>query len=302
MDTIREGARQPNGAGPVTKAVMRSRHAAYVLRQNPMALLGTLVVIGFLLVAIIGPLITPYSPFDPIPGQKQKAPSLEHPFGTDNLSRDVFSRVIIGSRDVIGLAGLGTVLAVALGTALGLIVGYQGGWLDDVMMRILDSMLALPATLLALLLVGAVGASRESVLIVMIIVYVPIVARVVRSVVLDTKTKGFVDAARLRGEHYLYIMFRELLPSVWPTLAVEASLRFAYGIFLVASLGFLGIGVQPPSPDWGLQVAMARNYWSTAWWMLFFPCAAIATLVVGVNLMADGLKQIFRMPDVPEPR
>jgi peptide/nickel transport system permease protein len=290
-----------SGSLPSAGAKARARlvQAARVLRKNPTALIGTVIVLAFLLLAIFGPLLAPYSPFDPFPGLKQKPPSWQHPFGTDNLSRDVFSRVIIGARDVISLAGFGTLAAVTLGTLLGLVVGYNGGWLDDVVMRILDSLLALPATLLALLLVGAVGASRESVLIVITVVYIPIVARVVRSVVLDVKTKGFVEAAKLRGEHYFYVLFREIFPSVLPTLAVEASLRFAYAIFLVASLGFLGIGVQPPSPDWGLQVAMARNYWSSAWWMLFFPCAAIATLVVGVNLMADGLKQIFQVPDSP---
>src|SRR5450432_2478523 len=273
-----------------------------VLRKNPMALVGTLIVILFLFLAIGGPWIAPYSPFDPFPGQKQQPPSVEHPFGTDNLSRDVLSRVIIGSGDLIELAGLGTVLAVALGASLGLAIGYQGGWIDAVLMRVFDSLLSLPATLLALLLVGSVGATQESVLIVIVVVYIPIVTRVVRSVVLDVKTKSFVEAAKMRGENYFYILFREIMPSVLPTLVVEASLRFAYAIFLVASLGFLGIGVQPPSPDWGLHVATARNYWSTSWWMLFFPGAAIAILVIGVNLMSDGLKQIFQVPDLQEQR
>ena len=244
--------------------------------------------------AIFGPLVAPYSPYDPIAGQKLQAPSLAHPFGTDNLSRDIFSRVIIGSRDIMSLAGLGTLVAVGLGTALGLIIGYQGGVIDDIALRVFDSLLALPAALLALLLVGAVGPSRESVLLVVIVVYIPIVARVVRSATLDVKSKGFIEAAQTRGEYYGYILFRELLPSVLPALVVEASLRFAYAIFLVATLGFLGIGVQPPSPDWGLQVAAAQNYWSSGWWMLFFPCAAIATLIVGANLMADGLRQILQ--------
>ncbi len=265
-----------------------------ILRKNPLALAGTLIVLLFLLMALAGPLIAPYSPVDPIPNAKQQPPSTAHPFGTDNLSRDVLSRVIIGSRDIISLAGFGTLLAVCIGTALGLIIGYRGGWLDDVMMRLFDSLLALPATLLALLLVGSIGPSRESILLVIAIVYTPIVARVVRSVVLDVKTKGFIEAAQVRGERYLYILGRELLPSVLPALVVEASLRFAYAIFLVATLGFLGIGVQPPAPDWGLQVAAAKNYWSSAWWMLFFPCAAIATLIVGVNLMSDGLRQILQ--------
>ena len=272
----------------------RWRAIWYILRHSPLALAGTLIVALFLLMALIGPLVAPYSPVDAT-GGKQEAPSLAHLFGTDNLSRDVFSRIIIGSRDIISLAGFGTLAAVTIGTALGLIVAYQGGWLDDLFNRLFDSLLALPATLLALLLVGAVGPSRESVLIVIVVVYVPIVARVVRSVVLDVKTRGFVEAAKMRGENYLYILTREILPNVLPALVVEASLRFAYAIFLVATLGFLGIGVQPPSPDWGLQVAAAENYWSSAWWMLAFPCAAIAILIVGVNLMSDGLRQILQV-------
>ena len=304
MTDTQHGAGPTPGSFPslLKKFGARLRRSFAVLRKNPMALLGTLIVFMFLLIAIAGPWIAPYSAFDPFPGQKQQPPSMEHPFGTDNLSRDVFSRVIIGSRDLIALAGLGTLLAVSMGTTLGLAIGYQGGWIDAILMRVFDSLLALPATLLALLLVGSVGASRESVLLVIVVVYIPIVTRVVRSVVLDVKTKSFVEAAKMRGEKYLYILFREIMPSVLPTLVVEASLRFAYAIFLVASLGFLGIGVQPPSPDWGLQVAVARNYWSTAWWMLFFPCAAIATLVVGVNLMSDGLKQLFQVPDLQEQR
>lgn len=272
----------------------RLRSSWQVLRRNPLALVGAVIVLIFLIMAVAGPLVAPYSPVDPVPDARQQPPSMAHLFGTDNLSRDVFSRVIIGSSDIISVAGIGTALAVAIGTALGLIVGYQGGWLDDVFMRLFDSLLALPATLLALLLIGAVGPSRGSILIVIVIVYIPIVARVVRSVVLDVKTKGFVEAAQTRGENYLYILTRELLPSVLPALVVEASLRFAYAIFLVATLGFLGIGVQPPSPDWGLQVAQAKDYGTSAWWMLFFPCAAIATLIVGVNLLSDGLRQVFQ--------
>jgi len=279
---------------PFTFNTGRLRSSWRILRQNPLALFGTVIVVAFIAIAIFGPLVAPYDPFAPVPGERQQPPSLAHPFGTDNLSRDVFSRVIIGSRDIISLAGLGTLVAVALGTTLGMIVAYQGGWLDDAFMRLFDSLLALPAMLLALLLVGSVGPTRESILLVIVIVYIPIVARVVRSVVLDVKTKGFVEAAQTRGENYIYILTRELLPSVLPALVVEASLRFAYAIFLVATLGFLGIGVQPPSPDWGLQVAQAKDYGTSAWWMLFFPCAAIATLVVGVNLMSDGLRQIFQ--------
>lgn len=263
------------------------------LGHNFLASLGTVIVAVFLLMAAIGPLLTYYT-YDQQTDDLKQAPSLQHIFGTDNLGRDVFSRVVAGSRDIISLAGVGTVIAVILGTLIGLVVSYEGGWLDEIVMRLFDSVLSLPAGMLALLVLGAVGPSRESILLVIIIVYIPIVARVVRSVVLDIKTRAFVEAARLRGEGRVYILSREILPNVMPALIVEASLRFSYAIFLVATLGFLGVGVQPPSPDWGLMAAQSRGYAFTAPWMLFFPCAAVAVLIVGVNLMSDGLKRIFQ--------
>ena len=189
------------------------------------------------------------------------------------------------------LAGFGTVLAVETGTLFGLLTGYQGGWFDEITMRTFDSLLALPALLLALLLLGTVGNSRYSVLIVIVVVYTPIVARVARSVVLSVREKAFVEAAQIQGESSTRIMFREILPSVMPALTVEGALRFSYAIFLVASLGFLGVGVQPPSPNWGLMVAEARPHVTQLPWSLFFPAAAIALLVIGVNLMADGIKR-----------
>ena len=161
-------------------------------------------------------------------------------------------------------------------------------------MRLFDGLLAIPALLLALLLLGTLGPSRNSVLLVIVIVYTPIVARVVRSVVLSVKNKGFVEAARLQGESLGRILFREILPSVMPTLAVEYALRFSYAIFLVASLGFLGVGVQPPNPNWGLMVNEARPHVSQLPWALYFPAAAIAIVVIGVNLMADGIKRVLR--------
>lgn len=264
------------------------------LYRSPASAIGTTIVLLFLLIALAGPLISPYSSTDQIAGAARQAPSLDHLFGTDRLGRDVFSRVVIGARDIFALAGVGTLLAVVIGTLTGLLASYAGGWWEEVTFRIFDSFLALPALLLALLLLGTVGPSRNSVLIVLVIVYTPIVARVVRSVVLDVKTKGYIESARMQGEAMSYILFREILPAVLPALAVEAALRFSYAIFLVASLGFLGVGVQPPSPDWGLMVKEARNYLSLTPWALYFPAAAISLLVVGVNLMADGLKRALQ--------
>lgn len=261
------------------------------LYARPASAVGATIVAIFLIAALFGPLIAPYGVNEQIVADARQAPSAAHWFGTDSLGRDVFSRVVLGARDIVALAGLGTALAVVIGTAFGLISGYRGGMFDEVVMRFFDSLLAMPALLLALLLLGTLGRSRNSVLIVIVVVYTPIVARVVRSVVLSVKTKGYVEAARVQGAPLTRLLLREILPSTLPALAVESALRFSYAIFLVASLGFLGVGVQPPSPDWGLMVKEARNFVGQIPWAMYFPAAAIAIVVVGANLLADGLKR-----------
>jgi peptide/nickel transport system permease protein len=266
------------------------------LLRRPIPAAGTIVFTIFILLAIVGPLIVPYGLNEQIATDARQPPSARHWFGTDNLGRDVLSRVILGARDVLSLAGIGTLLAVTLGTSLGLLAGYLGKWLDEILMRFFDSLLALPALLLALLLLGSLGPSPISVLVVIVVVYTPIVTRVVRSVVLAVKSKGFVEAARVRGESLGYILFREIFPSTLPTLAVEGALRFSYAIFLVASLGFLGVGVAPPSANWGLMVQEAQTNVTQTPWALYFPAAAIAIVVVGINLLADGLRQILQVP------
>jgi peptide/nickel transport system permease protein len=278
------------GAAPVREQRFLSQ-----LFRRPAHALGTLFFLLFLLIAVLGPLLAPYGENEQIVEDARQAPSSVHWFGVDHLGRDVFSRVVLGTRDIFILAGTGTLLAVVLGTSLGLLSGYRGGWFDELLMRFFDSVLALPALLLALLLLGTLGPSRESVLLVIVVVYIPIVARVVRSVVLSVKTRSYIEAARLQGESSARILFREILPAVLPALAVEAALRFSYAIFLASSLGFLGVGVQPPSPDWGLMVNEARASVSQTPWALYFPAGAISLLVISVNLMADGLKNAFQV-------
>lgn len=256
--------------------------------------LGTTIFLLFVIIALVAPLLAPYGLNEQIYSDARQAPSAAHWFGTDHLGRDVFSRVLLGAGDIFTLAGLGTLMAVVSGTTFGLLSGYWGHLFDEILMRLFDGLLAIPALLLALLLLGTMGPSKNSVLLVIVIVYTPIVARVVRSVVLSVKNKGFVEAARLQGESLGRILFREILPSVMPTLAVESALRFSYAIFLVASLGFLGVGVQPPNPNWGLMVNEARPHVSQLPWALYFPAAAIAIVVIGVNLMADGIKRVLR--------
>jgi len=243
--------------------------------------------------AVIGPLVAPYGFSDQMLSERLQPPSRQHLFGTDQFGRDVFSRVLVGSRDVYIVAGSGTLLAVLLGLTLGLIAGYFGRLVDEILMRLIDVLLAIPPLLLAMIILFTLGPSRSNVILVVGFLYIPMVSRVVRSVVLDLKTRQFVEAAKLRGETSLAIMFREIFPNVLPPLAVEASMRFSYAIFLVASLGFLGLGVQPPSPDWGLMVGEARNYFSQAQWALLGPAGAVAVLVVGVGFMSDGLRRML---------
>lgn len=263
------------------------------LRRYPATAIGATIVGFFLLMAIIGTWVAPYGYADQKLSERLQPPSAQHILGTDQFGRDILSRILIGSRDVFIVAGSGTVLAVLLGLTLGLLAGYYGGLIDDVAMRLVDVLLALPPLLLAMIILGSLGPSRANVVFVVGFLYIPMVARVVRSVVLDLKTRQFVEAARLRGERSAYIMFREILPNVLPPLAVEASMRFSYAIFLVASLGFLGLGVQPPSPDWGLMVGEARTYFQQAGWVLLFPAGAIALLVVGVGFLSDGLRRML---------
>jgi peptide/nickel transport system permease protein len=278
--------------------VKHRRAAAYWrrLRRQPVGLAGTVIFVLFLLIAIFGPLLAPHGYADQDVTARLQSPSAAHLFGTDNFGRDVFSRVLVGTREVFYLGGVGTVFAAVIGTVLGLIAGSAGRWWDEGIMRLLDVLLAFPALLLAMVLLATTGGSNLNLILVITVVYIPLFARIARSMVLDLRTREFVEAARLRGETRSYLLFREMLPNAVPPLIVEASVRFAYSIFLVASLGFLGLGVPPPSPDWGLQVNEARTFFDTAPWMLLFPAGAIALLVIGTSLMADSLRHVFSPP------
>lgn len=266
------------------------------LRRQPAALVGAVIFALFVLVAALGPLMAPYDYAAQDAMQRLQPPSVSHPMGTDNFGRDVFSRVLVGARGVFLLGGAGTILAAIIGTSLGLLAGYAGRIWDETIMRLLDVLLAFPALLLAMVLLATTGPSALNLVLVITVLYLPMFARIARSMVLDLRSREFVEAARLRGETRAYILFREMLPNAVPPLLVEASVRFAYSIFLVASLGFLGLGVQPPSPDWGRQVNEARTFFDSAPWMLLFPAAAISGLVIATSLMADGLRHVFSPP------
>jgi peptide/nickel transport system permease protein len=252
---------------------------------------GALVVVFWVICAIVGAHGLIHDPYAADPLNALLPPSAEHWFGTDSLGRDVFARVIAGARDILTIAPLATLLGTALGTLLGLITGYWRGWVDDTLGRLVDATLALPLVIVALFVLTAVGTSNLAVILVIGLVFTPIVARTVRAATLNEVHLDYVAAARLRGDAALTIMVIEVLPNVTGPVIVEATIRLGYAIFTVATLSFLGFGIQPPSPDWGL--AIAENYpliAGGAWWTVVFDALATASLVVGVNLLADGVR------------
>ncbi len=247
------------------------------------------VLVAYLVAACIGASLVPYAPNVIDVKDLLKPPSWAHPFGTDAYGRDVFSRVIVGTNSILVLSLSSTTVGVGLGTLVGLLSGYRGGYVDEILMRIMDIFMALPALLLALLILTTLGSSKVTLVIGIAIVFIPKSARVVRSAVLSIRGLGFVEAARLRGEKLFYILFRELLANVRDIVSVEFCMRFAYSLLLISSLGFLGLGVQPPTPDWGLMINEGRNLISIAPWVVLFPTLALGILVVAVNAIADAL-------------
>jgi peptide/nickel transport system permease protein len=252
---------------------------------------GAVIVLFWIGCAIFGPALVPYDPFADDLMNSLLPPSSEHWFGTDQLGRDVFSRVIVGARDILTVAPIATVLSTFLGTALGLTMGYFGGIVDEVLSRLVDAVLALPTVIVALLALTALGTSTITVMVVIAFSFAPIIARTVRSAVLTEVGLDYVAAAELRRENTLYILFMEILPNVLPPILVETTVRLGYAIFTVATLSFIGFGIQPPSPDWGLSIS--ANYGMIGggfWWTVLFDSLAIASLVVGINLVADGIE------------
>ena len=278
--------------------VHKARYSLKLVLRTWSGRIGLAIVLLHVILALFGPLMAPYSPTEfqePLAENQLVPPSTKFWFGTDQFARDVFSRVLAGATSIIGLSVAGCALGITLGTIIGMSSGYKGGWVDEFVMRIVDGMYAFPTLLLALLVLTTLGPSKMNIIITIGIVFTPGPARVMRSTMLSLKNMEFVQSARLRDESTPYIIFREILPNVLPVLGVEATVRLSYAILTVASLGFLGMGVQPPSPDWGLTISESRAFLSSAPWVALFPAGAIASLVVGVNLLVDGIRQSSRM-------
>lgn len=280
-------------AASASEAKTARRETLGQLARSKTFLVGNVVVLFWIFWALAGSHLTPYDPLAQT-ADILKGPSGSHWFGTDQFGRDVFSRVLAGASNTLKVAPLATLLGIAGGTTIGLVSGYFLGLVDEVIGRIIDAVLALPLIVIAVTALFALGSSTWTLVAVIGVVFTPVVSRTVRATVLGERQLEYVQAARLRGERAPYVMFAEILPNVMGPIVVEATVRLGYAIFAVAGLTFLGFGVQPPSPDWSLQIAENYTLLSarTYEWTVVFPGAAIASLVVAVNLIADGLQQV----------
>ena len=286
-------------AAPTSPPVGRETRTARserlrLLLRSPRVLIGVLVLAFWVFCALFPGLVAPYDPIFDNQFQTSLHPEWGHIFGTDTNGRDILSRVLAGSRSILLIAPAAVLIGTVLGTSLGLLTGYMRGLVDDGISRVVDAFLALPLIVIAILIVTAIGStSRWVVTLTIGIIFTPIISRTVRAAVLAETELDYVQASRLRGERSGYIMFSEILPNVLPVVVVEFTVRLGYAIFAVASLTFIGFGVSPPSPDWAAQI---NQYWTLIdpyWWMTLFPALAIASLVIAVNLVSDGVREVY---------
>ncbi len=252
-----------------------------------------MLLLGFVFVGIFAPYITPYDAAEMHYENLKEMPSGSFLLGTDRFGRDILSRVILGTRTTLLVASTSTLLALLLGIIFGATSAFFGGRVDNIMMRINDIFMSFPTLIFAMLVIGVLGPSMINGVIAIGIIYAPRVTRVVRAQALNIVHLEYIDAAKVGGESSFYIIFREMLPNIWPTIIVEGSIRLGYAILLTASLGYIGLGPPPPTPDWGLMAYSERGYMFETPWPVFAPCIAIVIAVIGVNLFGEGLKDIL---------
>jgi peptide/nickel transport system permease protein len=265
------------------------------LRRSRTFVAGTVIVSFWILCAFFGPHIAPHDPLATDPLNALAAPSGAHWFGTDRLGRDSFARVMAGGREMLILAPAAALAATVIGTALGLVAGYLRGVVDDVLSRAFEAFLALPVVVFGSALLAALGSSRPAIILAVAVPLSPIVARSVRAAVLAERDLEYIDAAKVRTESTAYIMVCEVLPNIRAVVLVEFVVRLAYAVFAIATLSFIGVGVQPPTPDWGRQIFEHYSLLGGSLlggWAVAFPVVAIATLVVGISLIVDGVTEV----------
>ncbi|UXA11610.1 ABC transporter permease [Mycobacterium sp. SMC-8] len=264
-----------------------------LLARNPVTLICALVLIVVAIVAVAANWIAPYGVNDVDVPNALAPPSGSHWFGTDELGRDVLSRVLVAIQASMRIAVISVVLAMVVGVAVGLIAGYRGGWLDTVLMRVVDVMFAFPVLLLALAVVAILGPGVTTTILAIAIVYTPIFARVSRASTLGVRTEPYVSASKALGTGDVYILRRHILPNIAGPLIVQTSLSLAFAILSEAALSFLGLGIQPPQPSLGRMIFDSQGFVTMAWWMAVFPGAAIFVIVLAFNLFGDGLRDVL---------
>lgn len=259
-------------------------------KRNKLAVAGLAITAGYVLVGLLAPVIAPYDPSAIDVVNQYQAPSLAHPFGTDSFGRDIFSRVIYGTRISLQVATLSISFATVVGVLLGLTAGYYGGKVDELIMRVMDVMFAFPGILLALVIIAILGPGLNKAIAALAIVYTPIMARIARGSALSVREEEYVMAAESYGESTFGIMMRDMLPNMIAAVMVQATISFAFSILAEAGLSFLGLGAQPPTPSWGILISLGQSSVERAPWVSIFPGLAIMTTVMGLNFLGDGLR------------
>jgi peptide/nickel transport system permease protein len=259
-------------------------------KKNKRAMVGFWMVLVFIVVAIFAPLIAPYDPIEQNMQIMLEKPSLKHPFGTDEFGRDLLSRIIYGAQISLAIGTVGVLIAVIFGVALGTIAGYFGGWIDNIIMRIMDIFMAFPSFLLALAIVSVLGPGMVNVMIAIGIFSIPNFSRIARSSVISIKNKEFIEATRAMGGTDTRIIIKHLIPNSISPIIVLSTMRIATAIITAAGLSFLGMGAQPPTPEWGAMLSTGREYLRVAPHVSTIPGLAIMFLVLGFNMLGDGLR------------
>ena len=271
----------------------QTRAALRRLIRQPASAIGAVLLLILIAAAILAPALTPYDPAQMSPREARLAPSWNHPFGTDHFGRDVLARILYGGRVSLRVGLIAVAIGAGIGTLLGATAGYRGGWVDEIISRVLDVMLAFPGILLAIAVVAVLGPDLQNLMIAVGVGTIPGFARLVRGQILTAREFDYVVAARALGCSHVKIVVRHILPNVMAPVIVFATLAIAGAILAGASLNYLGLGAKPPTPEWGLMLAESRDQMRRAWWLPTFPGLAIILTVLAINAVGDGLRDAF---------
>jgi peptide/nickel transport system permease protein len=284
--------RSATSSRPLVRPARRRSAASRVLR-NPLSLAGVILIGGLIILAAIAPMIAPYDPIQTDVSARLAPPSRAHLFGTDQLGRDILSRILYGTRISLRIAILTAVIATLIGAPLGIITGYFRGRLDDLLMRVTDMFMAFPRLILAMAIAAALRPTLENVIIAISLAAWPAYARLARSVALGLREENYVEAARAIGAGAPRLLARHIFPGVLSPLTIQVSLDMGGIILTAAGLGFIGFGAQPPTPEWGVMISEGRNYITQQWWVSTFPGIAISFVVLGFNMLGDGIRDVM---------